>query len=271
MIKPSLKAAFCAAICLSGFCVSQVYAVAVSGQGTWETTLQARDLDGDIFTAEAYYDTVLGITWLAEADYGAVIGYDDGDPNTFANSMYWSTAQSLVSGLNLFGYDNWRLPDISPINGSAFNMTESNDGTTDLGYNISAPGTLYGSSTASELAYMFFNTLGNLSFLDTSGTPLTSGYGVTNSGPFSGLFDYFWWSGTADPVNPASNAMGFGFATGRQRALTNTRGGLVWAVYDGDIGTAAIVTSPVPVPAAAWLFASGLLGLAGIARRGKMA
>jgi hypothetical protein len=34
---------------------------------------------------------------------------------------------------------------------------------------------------------------------------------------------------------------------------------------------APALTSPVPVPAAAWLFGSGLLGLVGIARRRKMA
>jgi hypothetical protein len=41
-------------------------AAAVSGQGTWETTLQGRDLDGNTTTFEAYFDTALDITWLAE-------------------------------------------------------------------------------------------------------------------------------------------------------------------------------------------------------------
>jgi hypothetical protein len=31
-------------------------------------SLLARDLDGNLTTAEAYYDTVLGITWLANAN-----------------------------------------------------------------------------------------------------------------------------------------------------------------------------------------------------------
>jgi hypothetical protein len=34
----------------------------------------------------------------------------------------------------------------------------------------------------------------------------------------------------------------------------------VWAVHDGDIGA-------VPIPAALWLFGSGLLGLVGMAKR----
>ena len=44
--------------------------VAIGGQGTWESTLKGRNLDGNASTIEAYYDTVLDITWLADA--GAV-------------------------------------------------------------------------------------------------------------------------------------------------------------------------------------------------------
>ena len=36
-------------------------AAAVPGQGTWEATLQARDLDGDTIT-DAFNDTALNIT-----------------------------------------------------------------------------------------------------------------------------------------------------------------------------------------------------------------
>jgi hypothetical protein len=37
---------------------------------------------------------------------------------------------------------------------------------------------------------------------------------------------------------------------------------LAWAVRDGDVAA-----SVVPLPAAAWLFGSGLLGLFGVSRR----
>ena len=39
-------------------------AVRVLGRPRW----QGRDLDGDLTTAEAYYDTVLDITWLANTN-----------------------------------------------------------------------------------------------------------------------------------------------------------------------------------------------------------
>ena len=263
MPRMNIKRAFCASIGLFGLCFSQAYAVSVSGQGTWETTLQARDLDGVISTTEAYYDTVLGITWLADPNYAMTSGYDaDG-------LMIWSVADSWVAGLDINGFVDWRLPDISPIDGVAFNYTEANDGTTDLGFNISAPGTLYKYSTGNELAYMFYNTLGNLAYVDTSGA-VQAGYGATNSGPFSDLA-YFYWSGQVDTRYPTTNALGFGVDKGRQRSLTMDRFAFAWAVHPGDIGIAAIVTSPVPVPPAVWLFGSGLLGLAGIARRRSVA
>ena len=280
MITSASRAAFCGVFCLLTFCMSEAYAVSVSGQGSWETTLMARDLDGNTSTAEAFYDSVLGITWLADANYALTSGFDDGDPNTKDGNLAWATANSWAAGLDLFGYTGWRLPDANPVNGSSYlfppplpggGIDETRyDGNYDLGYNITAPGTTYENSLENELAYMFFHTLGNLALFDASGA-LQANYGVSNSGPFSNLVDFFWWSGQEDPNYVGSNALGFGFATGKQRSLRQIRTALAWAVHDGDIGTAAIITSPVPVPAAVWLFASGLLGLVGIARRKPLA
>jgi len=47
--------------CVFAFATATSHAVGVSGQGTWETTLLPRDLDGNPLTIEAYYDTVLNI------------------------------------------------------------------------------------------------------------------------------------------------------------------------------------------------------------------
>src|SRR3989304_736892 len=71
-------------------------AAAVNGQGTWETTLQGRDLDGNLSTFEAYYDTALLITWLANANYAGT-------------AMTWANANTWASGLNINGYTGWRL------------------------------------------------------------------------------------------------------------------------------------------------------------------
>lgn len=94
----------------------------------------------------------------------------------------------------------------------------------------------------------------------------------------------FTQQGTADPV--LWNASGsFDLTTamwdGRdhigltlQNTLTaesNATGEFAW-IQKKAVGSEIIVsTSPIPVPAALWLFGSGLLGLVGIARRKKVA
>lgn len=48
-------------------------------------TLLGRDLDGNASTAEAFFDTVLNITWLGDANYARTSGYDaDGYMNWMA-------------------------------------------------------------------------------------------------------------------------------------------------------------------------------------------
>jgi len=84
-------------------------AVSVSGQGVWESTLEGRDLDGNAATFEAYYDTVLDITWLADA-------------NAAGTLMNWVDAKAWVSNLNVSGITGWRLPTPDPIGGVAFNL-----------------------------------------------------------------------------------------------------------------------------------------------------
>ena len=83
--------------CALSFISLTVHAVPVSGQGTWESTLQGRDLDGNLSTFEAYYDTVQDITWLANA-------------NAAGPPMTWWTANTWAVGLNINGITGWRLP-----------------------------------------------------------------------------------------------------------------------------------------------------------------
>ncbi|PCJ83805.1 MAG: hypothetical protein COA54_14955 [Thiotrichaceae bacterium] len=78
-------------------------------------------------------------------------------------------------------------------------------------------------------------------------------------GPFSNIQSHFYWSGTEfAPVT--GSAWGFQFGNGGQSTRNKVNDLFAWAVQSGDV-------SAVPVPAAAWLFGSGLLGLVGVARR----
>jgi hypothetical protein len=211
-------------------------AVGIPGQGMWETTLSARDLDGDTSTIEAYYDLDLGITWLANANAAGV-------------KMNWGMATSWADAFSLGGYTNWRLPNV--VDTGSPGCDEAFSGT-DCGWNVDL--------TTGEMAHMFYATLDNTPRRDTSGTLLVD-YGLSNTGPFSNLMEDPYWTGlTYAPDN--TKAWYFNNVGGYQGDFPKTAEFYAWAVHDGDIGTAVI-----PVPAAMWLFGSGLLGLAGFGLR----
>jgi len=205
------------------------------------------------------YDDVLNVTWLQDANYAQSSGYDaDGQ-------MIWSTATAWASGLSYYDsvrnvtWDDWRLPTM--LDTGAQGCDNSFNGT-DCGYNVqtgSAATTVY-----SEMASLWYDTLGNLALYDTSGTMPQPGWGLSNTGPFSNLQSAFYWLGlTYAPDTTA--AWDFDAGAGSQFAHPKTvYSYYAWAVRDGDV---AAITSPVPVPAAAWLFGSGLIGLVGVARR----
>jgi hypothetical protein len=150
----------------------------------------------------------------------------------------------------------------------AFDYNDSYDGSTDYGYNISAPGSAYPGSTGSEMAYMYYNNLGNLAYCDTAGTCPQTAWGLTNTGPFSNVQLLSYWSAT-EYAPYANGAWKFIFGFGEQNFTDKAFGNNAWAVRSGDVGTAVPSVSSVPIPAAVWLFGSGLAGLFGLARRRK--
>ena len=243
-----LGGAACAVLILS----QSALAVPVSGQGTWESTLQGRDLDGNAATFEAYYDTTLDITWLADA-YAA------------GTTMSWAAANAWAAGLNVNGITGWRLPINTPINGSSYQTNFTTNATSDNGYADSAGWVDGSGNPVSEMGHMFYVTLGNLGQCPPDGgdgDPSTCdnifppGSGLTNTGPFSNLQSRRYWSGSAlDP----SFAWNFSFSSGDQARGIQAGTSAAWAVHPGDV-------SVVPVPAAVWLFGSGLIGLLGVAR-----
>ena len=220
--------------------VSNVYAAPITGQGTWESTLQGRDLDGDLSTFEAYYDTTLDITWLADANYA-------GSP------MEWVTANNWAANLNPYssGITGWRLPTTIDIGANGCNFAYTG---TDCGFNVD--------TATGEMASLFYDTLGNLAYYDTSGNSPQPGYGLSNTGPFNNIQSGPYWSATEYAPDPYSAAWVFNMGSGAQTDGSIPNSYFAWAVHSGDVGVSA-----VPVPAAMWLFGSGLLGLLGVARR----
>jgi hypothetical protein len=218
----------------------------VSVPSVAQAALQGRDLNGSPDSFEAYYDTVLDITWLSDANYARTSGYDTDGFMTWSEAKTWASNLSFHDAVNNVTYDNWRLPETRPVDGENFNLTYSTDGSSDFGYNITSPN--------SELAYMYSVNLGNPGYYTPEGTVsdcFSSGLPCTNYDPitfFSGGYYGvgFFWSGTqffnpddAYPI-PYDEAWAFGMHDGGQVAGSefNTEG--AWVVSPGDVGVATI-------------------------------
>ena len=207
------------------------------------------------------YDDVLNITWLQDANYAFTSGYsivnavgeiEENQVNIQADGrMGWEAAITWVSQLSYAGYNDWRLPSANLMNSS--NPCDANDGSCDFGYN----------NTTAEVGHMFYKNLNNAAF-----TPILTNISFTDS--TSGLIksfinvksDKYWYQDELES-NSTEDAWSFDASDGDNSDDSKVDSSYAWAVHDGDIGA-----SPVPVPAAAWLFGSALAGL-GVLRKKK--
>ena len=272
MYKTHLLKAVCA--CAIGFISISAFAVGVPGQGTWETTLLPRDLDGDRTTAEAYYDTVVGITWLADTKliesntFGLPYDteLDEGNPAwqviysdgraTWQGALFWLDAMNAA---NYGGTNQWRLPTM--MDTGEPDCDYSLTGGTDCGFNVQTTSGLppYPATTVySEMGSMYYDTLGNIADYQS---PVN---GLTNTGPFDNLQPSSYWTGLFHEGNVANVGWWFWFGDGFQYSGNEDPYEYAWAVHSGDVGEAVI-----PIPAALWLFGTGLVGLIGVSRRKK--
>jgi len=146
--------------------------------------------------------------------------------------MTWADATTWAAGLNVSGVSGWRLPD-SDTNCAAYNCTDS------------------------EMGNLFYNVLGGVASQDIA-TVHNANYDL-----FSNIIPAGYWSATNyAPIN--STAWVSLFSNGAYQTFDyKSDYYYAWAVHSGDV-------SAVPVPQAAWLFSSGLIGLIGAARRKKI-
>jgi hypothetical protein len=214
------------------------------------------------------YDTALNVTWLQNANLAATSTFGVSGINA-DGTMSWTTAQQWISAMNgadYLGFNNWRLPSTNPIDGSTsnYNYTYATDGSTDNGFSITSP--------YSELSYMYYVNLGLKPAFDASGS-FTSDFGIFGNGAYTSkapylqnnvglvhnLQAYAYWAGSPDLSN-LSYAWWVNFGNGRQGRYFQTDKYEAWAVISGDVAA-------VPVPGAACLFASAIIGFFGISRR----
>ena len=191
---------------------------AVSGQGTWEGTLQARYLtSSQINGPDAYFDTALNITWLANTRLSVVSNF--GVPLIGSDGrMSWNTAQQWLASLNAgnyLGYSDWRLPQT---------------------YDFSA--SYSPSPNSSEMAHLYYTTLGNPDYFHGP---------IQNTGPFANL-PGFYWSGVY-PYD-STYAEYFNMNWGNQQFEQQGASMNVMVVRSGDV-------TPVPIPTSSGLFLSG--------------
>ncbi|MBS4050890.1 MAG: hypothetical protein KGZ69_06770 [Methylomonas sp.] len=206
-------------------------------------------------------------------------GYNGGDhtltlndfgvhPNGNVVSMTWWGAHGFIDYLNSTnyqGYNNWRLPSLSPINGTNFNTNSSYNGATDAGYNITSP--------TSELSYMWHINLhlpdsylpnGQLNPAWTNTTGYFLNFADAANANASDSFTFggnqkFWTELVPNPnAKPSMFYIFYGAQTINESESSPGVG--AWIVRSGDV-------APVPVPGAIWLFSSGLLGVLGLKRR----
>lgn len=171
-------------------------------------------------------------------------------------AMSWFGAQAWINSLNAQnygGYSDWRLPKVSPQNGTGFAIGGAFDGSTDDGYRIASPN--------SELSHVFYATLGNSAGVDLQGNAIGGG-GLLNSGPFVHFKNDLYWYGTDTP--DVGQAWAFQNGTGNQTNASDKpfTYAYAFAVRPGDIAA-------VPIPGAIWLLGSAMAGLSIIGRRRK--
>lgn len=207
----------------------------VTGQGTWETTLQARDLDGNAANGpEAFYDTALNLTWLRAGS---------------TNTMNWAAAKSWAAQ-DRYGLAGWRLPTMVDTGTAGCNYSYS--GGTDCGYNVD--------TITSEMAHLFYVSLGNLASCppgDVNCSTAQPGWGLSNTGNFENLEPNGYWSGLEyAPV--AGGAWYFVTGDGRQDYLRQVYGFYALAVRPGDVAATSV---PEPQALVLALLALGALAV----------
>jgi hypothetical protein len=187
-------------------------------------------------------DTTLSLVWIKDANLAVtqsfgVTGISSNGTMNWAKALEWIAAMNTA---NYSGYNDWRLWQLSGNGGCTMGYHGTN-----CGYNVN--------TATSEMASLWYDTLGNIAYSNTSGVGPQSGWGLSNTGPFANMQASVYWSGT-EFAQDKSAAWVFDTGYGYQDGVTKDYTRYAWAVRSGQIADA-------PLPGTALLMALGLAGL----------
>jgi hypothetical protein len=175
---------------------------------------------------QAYFDSGLDITWLADANYAQTMLYDNDGWLTWHEAQSWiDSLNAEADGVGHLGVNDWRLPNtVQPDASCSQQFFGQSSG---------------GGCSGSEMGHLYY----------------VDGIESLTPGPFTRVEATGYWSGTPVEDDPG-RAWRFSFKSGSgiQDHVGKTDVLHAWAVRSGDI-------SQVPAPGAAWLLGTGLVML----------
>ena len=217
-------------------------------------------------------------------DYDLIWDNFDNDGQSVVWLDYTENKRDWPGQNQWIGFLNDTVPDLNPIqsialkpgfqiawNGSQWRLPDTVDGLFVMGYDGSTTGGY--NIISSELGHLFYVELGNAIS------------GLNNTGPFTHIAAAAYWSGTEYSIDP-STAWVFDFSNGLQGvgpkvnySVTNdqkyTTEINVWK-YAMALRNATVTytelnngPAPIPEPASAMLFVTGLLFALGLKRRNQ--
>jgi hypothetical protein len=212
MRTPRLLSFVAAAASLLSLLPIAAHAVAVPGRGTWETTLFARDINGD-GAVDAYYDSTRNVTWLADAKAIKGTAFDDGS-NINDGKVTYASAKSWLAALDVYGVTGWRFP-------------------------------------GADLVTMYSTTLGNSSIPGSPTTGWTNTGPFLNVPDF-GVSGWYWRGDTPFQDNPfpapgeplKSNILAADSLGAPIYIVAVTASYNAWAVKSGDVPQAVAIPEP---------------------------